>query len=180
MAKAKEKFFGDLAAAIEDETSTESITERKGTAQRIKDCAESLELFAKTYFPSVFSSEFSPLHKEIFASAEEMILRRKRRRNYYVRAAPRGHGKSQVISFLLIIWCIVYKYKRNILLVSDTLDQAKSFISAIKSELEENELLIRDFGSLVSEEKWAQDKIITQNKVQVYGRGAGQKLRGNK
>lgn len=180
MAKQKDTFFGDLAAAIEDETSTESITQRKGTAQRIKDCAESLELFAKTYFPTVFSSEFSPLHKEIFASAEEMILRRKRRRNYYVRAAPRGHGKSQVISFLLIIWCIVYKYKRNILLVSDTLDQAKSFISAIKSELEENETLIRDFGSLVSEEKWAQDKIITQNKVQVYGRGAGQKLRGNK
>ena len=180
MAKAKEKYFTDLVAAIEDETSTESITKRKGTAQRIRDCSESLELFAKTYFPSVFSSEFSPLHKEIFASAEDIILRRKRRRNYYVRAAPRGHGKSQVISFLLIIWCIVYKYKRNILLMSDTLDQAKSFISAIKSELEENELLIRDFGSLVSEEKWAQDKIITQNKVQVYGRGAGQKLRGNK
>lgn len=63
MAKAKEKYFTDLVAAIEDETSTESITKRKGTAQRIRDCSESLELFAKTYFPSVFSSEFSPLQQ---------------------------------------------------------------------------------------------------------------------
>jgi predicted phage terminase large subunit-like protein len=154
--------------------------DREDAGQRMKDCATSLEKFALTYFPSVFSCAFSPLHKEIFKSAEDMILRRKRRKNFYVRAAPRGHGKSQVISFLLIIWCIVYKYKRNILLVSDTLDQARSFISAIKTELEENDLIKTDFGDLVSEEKWAQDKIITSNRVQVYGRGAGQKLRGNK
>lgn len=179
MAKAQ-KFFDELSAAIENGTSTEAILSRESTGRRVKECAESLELFAKTYFPTVFSSEFCLMHTEVFASAEDMILRRKKRKNYYVRAAPRGHGKSQVISFLLIIWCIVYKYKQNILLVSDTLDQAKSFISAIKTELEENELIQRDFGNLMSEEKWAQDKIVTSNKVQVYGRGAGQKLRGNK
>jgi hypothetical protein len=37
-----------------------------------------------------------------------------------------------------------------------------------------------DFGDLVSDEKWSQDKIVTSNKVQVFGRGAGQKLRGAK
>lgn len=176
--KSEQKFFDELAAAISANAKEGSGS--KALRIRVRDCAISLELFAKTYFPDVFTSEFSPLHKEIFKSAEEMILRRKRRKNYYVRAAPRGHGKSQVISFLLIIWCICYKYKRNILLISDTLDQAKSFISAIKTELEDNEIIKADFGDLVSEEKWAQDKIITANKVQVYGRGAGQKLRGNK
>ncbi|MBR1579744.1 MAG: phage terminase large subunit, partial [Selenomonadaceae bacterium] len=89
-------------------------------------------------------------------------------------------GKSQIISFLLVMWCICYKYKRNILLVSDTLDQAKTFISAIKSELEDNAQIKEDFGNLVSDDKWSQDKIITSNRVQIYGRGAGQKLRGNK
>lgn len=176
--KAELRFFDELAEAM-DKTSKEGSNQNSFKI-RVRDCATSLEQFAKTYFPDVFTSEFSQLHKEIFKSAEEMILRRKRRKNYYVRAAPRGHGKSQVISFLLIIWCICYKYKQNILLVSDTLDQAKSFISAIKTELEENERIKADFGDLVSEEKWAQDKIITSNKVQVYGRGAGQKLRGNK
>ncbi len=179
MAK-KQKFFEELLADMEKRTTAEDIVSKKGTGQRVKECAISLELFAKTYFPDVFSSEFSPLHKEFFKSVEDIILNRKRRKNYYVRAAPRGHGKSQVLSFLLPLWCIVYKYKQNILIVSDTLDQARGFIQAIKTELEENDLLKADFGNLVSEEKWAQDKIITLNKVQVYGRGAGQKLRGNK
>lgn len=111
-----------------------------------------------------------------------MILRQQNRKNYYVRAAPRGHGKSQFISFVLPIWCVCYGYKVNILLVSDTNDQAKSFIMAIKSELEENELLISDFGELsgASGAIWSQDKIVTKNGIHIFGRGAGQKLRGSK
>ena len=176
----KKRFFDALADAIENGTSTNSLNLDKDAGRRKAECAESLELFAKTYFPTVFTCEFSPLHKDIFKSAEEMILRRKRRKNYYVRAAPRGHGKSQCLSFVLPLWTICYAYKKNILIISDTLDQARGFIQAIKTELEENELIKQDFGNLVSEEKWAQDKIVTANKIQIYGRGAGQKLRGNK
>ena len=172
------RFFDELAEAM-DKTSKEG-SNTNSFKIRVRDCATSLEKFAKTYFPDVYSAEFSPLHKEFFASVEDIILNKKRRKNFYVRAAPRGHGKSQVLSSLLPIWCLCYRYKQNILIISDTLDQAKSFISAIKTELEENELLRADFGDLVSEEKWAQDKIVTTNKVQVFGRGAGQKLRGAK
>ena len=174
------RYFGELANAIEHETSTGAVLEREAANNRVQSAALSLETFAKKYFPNIFTAPFSALHKEIFASVEDIILNRKHRKNYFVRAAPRGHGKSQLISFLLIIWCVVFKYKRNILLISDTLDQAKTFISAIKSELEDNPLIKDDFGSLVSDDKWSQDKIITSNRVQIYGRGAGQKLRGNK
>ena len=174
------KVFTELIEEIEKETSESAVLQRNRTKNIIEKASKSLEFFAKTYFPNIFTSEFCPLHKEIFASLEDIILRRKARKNYYVRAAPRGHGKSQIISFLLIIWCIVFKYKRNILLISDTLDQAKTFIQAIRTEFEENELLKQDFGNLTSTTLWSQDKIITANRVQVYGRGAGQKLRGNK
>ena len=174
------KIFGELINAIEHETSTGAILERQAKNNRVREASMSLEAFAREYFPLIFTAPFCSLHKEIFASVEDIILNRRHRKNYYVRAAPRGHGKSQLISFLLIIWCIVFKYKRNILLISDTLDQAKTFISAIKSELEENQQIKEDFGNLVSDDKWSQDKIITSNRVQVYGRGAGQKLRGNK
>ena len=154
------KFFTSLVHEIEKTTSKDSVLQRVKTKDSIENSSKSLEFFAKTYFPNIFTSEFCPLHKEIFSSLEDIILKRKNRKNYYVRAAPRGHGKSQIISFLLIIWCIVFKYKRNILLVSDTLDQAKTFVQAIRSELEENELLRRDFGNLTSEDKWSSDKII--------------------
>ena len=180
MSNKKKKFFDLLATAIEENTSTDDLLRKHDTGRRVKDCSTSLEKFAKTYFPEIFKSAFSPLHKEFFSSTEDIIFNKQRRKNFYVRAAPRGHGKSQVLSMLLPLFCICYRYKRNILIVSDTLDQARSFITAIKTELEENELLRQDFGDLTSEEKWAQDKIITKNRVQIYGRGAGQKLRGNK
>lgn len=180
MAKKNEKIFDILATAIEENTSTEHLLKKNDTGRRVKECSTSLEKFAKTYFPDIFKSAFSPLHKEFFKSIEAILFKKKRRKNFYVRAAPRGHGKSQVLSMLLPLFCICYRYKRNILIISDTLDQARSFITAIKTELEENELLREDFGNLVSEEKWSQDKIVTKNRIQVYGRGAGQKLRGNK
>ncbi len=178
MARKDLRFFEELAGAM-DKTAEEG-SNQNSFKSRVRECSRSLEKFAKTYFPDIYSSEFSPLHKEFFESIEDIIFNKKRRKNFYVRAAPRGHGKSQVLSHLLPIFCICFKYKQNILIISDTLDQAKSFISAIKVELEENELLRADFGDLVSEEKWSQDKIVTSNKVQVFGRGAGQKLRGAK
>lgn len=178
MAK-KELFFDELAVAIE-KNAPHSTTEVGGQNRRIKECSRSLEKFAKTYFPEIFKCAFSPLHKEFFASVENILFHQQKRKNYYVRAAPRGHGKSQVLSMLVPLFCVCYKLKQNILIVSDTHDQACSFIAAIKKELEENELLRKDFGDLTSEEKWSQDKIVTRNHVQIYGRGAGQKLRGNK
>jgi len=51
---------------------------------------------------------------------------------------------------------------------------------AIKAELEDNELLIADFGELAGKSIWSQDKIETANKVHLFGRGSGQRLRGAK
>lgn len=176
----QKRFFDELEDIIEHNTSPDAVVSRASSSFRVKDCSKSMSKFAKSYFPEIFTSDFCELHEEFFASVEDIVLNKVRKKNFYVRAAPRGHGKSQILSFLLPLWCMCYKYKRNILLLSDTADQAKGFISAIKTELEENEMLRNDFGELVSEEKWSQDKIITKNRVQMYGRGAGQKLRGSK
>ena len=54
------------------------------------------------------------------------------------------------------------------------------FIMAIRDELEENELLRDAYGDLVGNKTWANIKINTSTKIQVVGKGAGQKLRGIK
>ncbi len=64
--------------------------------------------------------------------------------------------------------------------MSDTVDQATQFIMAIRDELEENELLRETFGDLVGTKVWSNAKIQTANKIQIVGKGAGQKLRGIK
>ena len=143
-------------------------------------CATDLELFCKTYFPDVFSSEFCAFHRDVFKKCEAYILDSNRGlKKYMARAAPRGHGKSQIISFGLELWCICYSYRNNILIVSDTADQAAQFITDIKIELEDNEALIEDFGNLVGD-IWSSSRIVTKNGVHCVGKGAGQKLRGIK
>lgn len=175
---ATEKIFLEFLKSAPD-VDIDKIKQEKTRDERVRECATSMEAFAKTYFPDIFDREFCEFHKEIIHSLEDMILNKKNQKNYYCRAAPRGHGKSQIISFLLILWCIYYGYKRNILLISDTNEQARGFIIAIKAEIENNELLIADFGKLAGE-LWAQDRIVTTNDILVVGKGAGQKLRGVK
>lgn len=139
-----------------------------------------MALFCKTFFPHIFTGEFCEFHTEVFHTLEEYVIKQKNRKYYFARGAPRGHGKSQILSFGFPIWCVCYGYAKNILIVSDTVDQANQFIMAIRDELEENELLRDAFGDLVGTKVWSNAKIQTANKIQVVGKGAGQKLRGIK
>lgn len=143
-------------------------------------CKENLELFGKTFFPKIFTGAFCEFHKEVFRALEDYVLRKQTEKLYFVRAAPRGHGKSQILSFLFPLWCVCYGYAKNILIVSDSADQAVQFVMAIRDELEENELLREVYGDLTGDKTWANTKIVTHNKIQISGKGAGQKLRGIK
>lgn len=149
------------------------------TEQRKNECSTDLALFAKTFFPGIFTGEFCEFHYEVFKALEEHTLKHSNEKYYFVRAAPRGHGKSQILSFAYPLWCALYGYAKNILIVSDTAEQATQFVMAIKDELEENELILDTFGNKEGG-LWAQQKIITRDKIQIVAKGAGQKLRGIK
>lgn len=146
----------------------------------IKECSTSLEKFCKIFFPKIFSGEFCEFHKEVFKSLEDYVINKKDAKAYYVRGAPRGHGKSQIMSFGLPLWAICYGYAKNILIMSDSNEQAMQFIMAIRDELEENEALRDAFGDLTGDRVWTNIKLQTANKIQIVGKGAGQKLRGIK
>ncbi len=157
-----------------DSNGIKSVSEK-----RKMECATDLALFAKTFFPNIFTGEFCEFHLEVFKKLEEQTLKNNNEKYYFVRAAPRGHGKSQILSFAYPLWCALYGYAKNILIVSDTAEQAIQFVMAIKDELAENELILDTFGNKEGS-VWAQQKIITRDKIQIVGKGAGQKLRGIK
>lgn len=167
----------DILSLLDDLEVNENITLSQDI---IEKCRTDLELFGKTFFPRIFTGEFCEFHKEVFNSLQEYVMDRKNEKYFFVRAAPRGHGKSQIMSFLFPIWSICYDYAKNILIISDTTDQATQFVMAIRDELEENELLQDSFGCLVGNKVWANAKIQTANKIQIVAKGAGQKLRGIK
>lgn len=161
-----------LGVAAKDTLQEDELLDKKRSAG-------DLEYFAKTYFPHIFSTPFCDFHHSMFKDAENMILRFDNLHNKFVRAAPRGHGKSRIISVVFPIWLIVFGYRKNILIISDTFEQAKEFIQTIKDELEDNERLKKDFGLLKGDKTWASDKIITRNNIQVFAKSSGQSLRGS-
>lgn len=94
-------------------------------------------------------------------------------------AAPRGHAKSTNLTFKGSLHAALYRYKRYIIILSDTSDQANGFLSAIKDELEDNGAIREDFGNLTGG-VWRENVIITSQGVRIDAIGAGQKIRGRK
>lgn len=78
------------------------------------------------------------------------------------------------------IWAGVYKKKHYIIIVSDTASQADDFLAAIKSEFEENDLLIDDFGDQTGLVWTASDIILKEGDVRIQSLGAGKKIRGRR
>lgn len=99
-------------------------------------------------------------------------------------AAPRGHAKSTSITHAYVMACALFKLKRNIMILSDTQDQAAQFLGDIKVELTENEDLRQEF-QVHSFIKERETELIVEmgnegHVFRIFARGAGQSLRGSK
>jgi phage terminase large subunit-like protein len=93
-------------------------------------------------------------------------------------AAPREHAKSTCVSVIFVLYCVCYKLRRFIVLISDTQPQAALQLAAVKEELEGNAALAADFGNLVGDKKWDINDCRTTTGITLAARGAGQSLRG--
>lgn len=153
--------------------------------------ATDLEYFGKYYLPHYFSLPAPPFHRALDALWRERvmdgadpvrdaarILSKTGTRTAV--AAPRGHAKSTVMSLKNALHAALYGYKRYILLVSDTETQAVGFLDAIKSELEENPRILRDFGEQPGKKTWKTSSILLANGCRIDAVGSGQKLRGRR
>ena len=139
--------------------------------------ASNITDFATTYLRHFMvdpvSGEFTPpaeFHKELY----QILMVEK----YAAVAAPREHAKSTVVSVILPLYCICYKLRRFIVLISDTQSQAALQMAAIKEELETNEELKKQFGDLMGDKKWDINDCRTSTGISIAARGAGQSLRG--
>ena len=153
--------------------------------------ATDLEFFARHYLPHYFSLPAPTFHRELDAlwrtqvmgnadpvrTCAEMLVKKGTRTCV---AAPRGHAKSTVMSLKNALHAALYGYKKYILLVSDTEAQAVGFLDAIKSELEENDLILRDFGEQTGKKTWKTSSILLTNGTRIDAVGSGQKLRGRR
>lgn len=90
---------------------------------------------------------------------------------------PRGFAKSTWIK-IDTIHDIVYNLEPVMLYIGNTLQDAKFHFESIKTELENNELLIEIYGNLVPDasilgRKWTNNHFESTNGVNMVARGAG-------
>lgn len=94
--------------------------------------------------------------------------------------APRGFAKSSVFNVIFNAWCAVNGYFRFIIPISDTHNQAKLHLGALKSELESNTVLNWIYPDLKGR-VWGEERIIVNSlkgEVLILPLGAGMQIRG--
>ena len=92
---------------------------------------------------------------------------------------PREHGKTVRWSFAYVLWNIVTNKTRYVLLIGASGDPAKENLINIKTEIEENDLILEDFGDLKGQ-VWRDNRIELANKTCIQAKGAGASMRGTR
>lgn len=159
------------------QTNTIKLNKRSLRAFRIQEARNSLAFFSAYYFPHYLQKKNSPLHFYLYDTLQKTIDKEKGQRLSI--AAPRGNAKSSINSLILPLWCLIFKKKEFIVIISDTASQAEEFLANIRNELESNENLLEDFGDLKGD-IWKADDIISANQVRILALGARKKIRGRR
>lgn len=98
-------------------------------------------------------------------------------------AAPRKHAKSTAITLAYVLACVLFRDKKYVLIVSDTITQATQFLGDIKKELMDNDK-IRSLFNIEEFSKDTEDDVIVRmtdgHMFRITAKGSEQKLRGLK
>src|ERR1043166_1066766 len=141
------------------------------TASVIKGFSSSL--LQKDFDGAVKSPHCHEEWWELFCSGQQKIAV----------AAPRRHAKTTAVTQTCGMAAVLFRQRKYVLIVSDTITQAVQFLGEIKMQLLENERL-RDLFKIESFTKDSEDDFICRctdgHEFRMTAKGAEQKLRGLK
>ncbi|HOM27126.1 MAG TPA: phage terminase large subunit [bacterium] len=134
--------------------------------------------FSRIYFGNYFFYKTADFQKEIYKELEDD-------NNKFLEIISfRGSGKTTISMLFYPIWAMITGKAHFIVLISDTFSQIKEHIYNIKTELENNSLLKKDFGPFnilenAKSEEWQKTSIIIPTyDTKIVGKSTGQKVRG--
>lgn len=141
---------------------------------------QSLLAFAKAYLHDHIK-RYAPsaAHQELYVLLKGILDDRGKR---LAIAAPRGFGKSTLVTLVYVLYCIAFKREQFIVLLSATSAQATQLLENTRRELERNIKLREDFPELAAPppRPWTRSEIETPTHVRVLALGIGQHIRGRK
>jgi len=108
--------------------------------ERKQRCMTSFQTFCDAYFPQVFHLAWSDDHLKVIDKIEDAVLEG----GLFAMAMPRGSGKTTLCE-TACLWAILIGAREFVALIGSDEDHAASMLESIKSELENNDLLLEDF-----------------------------------
>lgn len=150
------------------------LTESHGEKlKRIAYLEKNPEEWFKYYFPNYYTSEPAEFHikatKRVLANAEW----------YEVRSWARELSKSGR-TMMEVLYLAMTGKKKNILLISNSADNAERLLLPYKGILERNNRIIADYGIQKRVGSWESSEFKTRKGVSFRAIGAGQSPRGTR
>jgi predicted phage terminase large subunit-like protein len=149
-----------------------------------------VEYWALAYIGEYFDKPFCEFHNDLIERVKSLVseyscnttlekvqFRQEKTGNKLLTIAPRGHGKSKIITVLCNLWCLVYKKSPFILCISANESLAQDFLDSVKDALESNPKIREDFGDLKGK-TWNASQIELTNDTCLIAKGIKSKIRG--
>lgn len=98
-------------------------------------------------------------------------------------AAPRGHAKSTALTFSWLLYRLMFRLSRHVLVISSNESLASDQLAEIRTELHDNDRLIELFGPfkfLAEKENELIVQFADKTPFRLIAKGAGQRMRGLK
>ena len=108
--------------------------------KRRKACKNDPKKFLTSYMPEAFPDPFSEDHLDFIKAGKTLILNS----GLFVELVYRGFGKSTIAEGL-VLWAALYGHREFCPLIGANQSAAEKSIRSIRSELENNDLLLEDF-----------------------------------
>jgi hypothetical protein len=164
------KEFGDN---IENATPIDLTESSVDKLKRIERLEANDEEWFKYYFPNFYTSEPAPFHLK---STKKVM---KNDEYYIVRSWARELSKSGRTMMEVLKLALTGK-KKNILLVSNSWDNANRLLMPYKTILERNNRIIADYGNQKRIGSWEEGEFTTRKGIAFRALGAGQSPRGTR
>ncbi|MEH7117203.1 phage terminase large subunit [Neobacillus vireti] len=131
----------------------------------------------------VFIEDAPDFHRELTAKLDELTTVNPTKNICW--GSSRGSGKSAYLSNVYPTHAVVYRTRKYIVIISETISMSQNFVEFISTNLKSNQKLREDFGEHLSPNKKAnpednQDGFVTFSEIKVQASSMGGQLRGSR
>ncbi len=198
---AEDKRIAKQSKAQERRALERQEKEEKARKKRRAKSKHDFAYFCKTYMPDAFTLAFSEyqlaltrlaanrsldrqdeaLFKELIDPRDHGFIKQPISGEYegILDIEPRDHGKTTRNTQAMPLWLALNHPGSFIVICGASADSAKEMMDAIKDDLEDNELILDDYGEQRGN-TWTKRKIKLANGSSIVAVGRGQRLRGIK